>query len=470
MTQEEKALREEIGSLSDKMQGILDQAEDEDRSLTDEERNEFDDLQEQVEDKKQAIKDLERKQNAKNLKNELGKDAKDPNEMTEPDIEVKGNRAESEGAMYHNTAKIFQALAQKRKEPVKASKQIEEAQKELFVGGHYKGLGVQNSVEAFSTLTDSDGGIFLPTTISDEIMEIERQYGVFPSQSMRIPMEVGGGRQILPNMLGEITFHATNQGNEAKASRFTFSGLSLEEMKWMAFVPWTNEMGSAAGQRLVQLVMRKLGEGSARIKDDAAINADGTSTYHNLKGLLNRSNDSNFPEVRRTTAASGHTSFSDIDDEDLLNAKLDVAPSIRGRGIYVMHPDWDVRLRKIKDNDGQPLYRTSGEISLEDGQWFISGRPVYFTEKAPNTDGTSAAYAIFYVPDYFAFGDVGAFSTEELTEATIKDENDNDIRLASQDMRALRIKEFFDFELSQLTISSGGNDLGAFTVLETAAS
>lgn len=465
MDKKEKAIRESIGDLHDKMKAITAKADDEDRSLTDEEREEHSSLYDQIQEKK---KDLEAHQRDKELEAELNADAQPVIDDDETDVMVNGHKAESKEAMYHNTAKIFRALAKPSMQAAEKQKEIQEAQKELYKGGHYKGF--KNSVEAFSTLTDSDGGIFLPTEISEQIMEIERNYGAFPANSMRIPMEVGGGRQILPNLLGEITFYAVNQGSEAKASRFTFSGIALEEMKWMAFVPWTNEMGSTAGERLVQLVMRKLGEASAKIKDDAAINADGTSSYHNLKGLINRSNDADHPEVRRSTADSGNTSFSNIDDEDLLNATLDIAPSIRGNGIYVMHPDWDVRLRQIKDNDGQPIYRTTGEITLDNGDWFISGKRVYFSEKAPNTDGTSAAYALYYVPDYFAFGDVGAFSTEELTEATIKDENDDDIRLGSQDMRALRIKEFFDFELSQLTISSGGNDLGAFTVLETAAS
>lgn len=463
-TVKEKEKREERGSLYEELQGIVDQAEED--GWTEE-------LLEQHEQKCNEIEKLQREINAIKRHNDLGAgdDVVDVNDMLTPgdtDVEVNGHRAEGEDGVYHHTEKIFRALISKDSELPNKNEVIKEAQKTMFTAGHYPEF--KANVEAFSTLTDKDGAIFLPTTISDRIMEIEREYGVFPENSLRIPLTVGGGRQIVPNLLGEITFHATNQGNEAKASRFTFKGLTLEELKWMGFVPWTNEVSAAAGERLVELIMRKIGEGSARTKDDAAINADGTSTYHNLKGLITRSDDSDFAEVRKSTAATGNADFDSIDDDDFVDATLDVAPSIRDRGIFVLHTDWKVRLRKIKDDNGRPLYLTGGAISLENGNWSISGHPVRFTEKAPNTDGASEDYGIFYVPEYFAFGDVGMFSTEELTEATIKDENDNDIRLASQDMRALRMKEFFDFELSELTISSGGNDLGAFTVLETAAS
>lgn len=466
MSKEEKELREEIDSLHQEMKGITKEAKEEERSLTKEEREKHEELYNQIQEKKDQIQALQRE---RELESELNEEAEPvgSEEGEEEKVTVNGHRAESEDAMYHHTAKMFGAMVSPDKEPQERAEEIKDAQVKMYKGGHYGGF--KASVEAFSTLTDKDGGIFLPTTISDEIMEITREYGAFPANSMQIPMEVGGGRQIVPNLTGEITFHAVNQGNEAKASRFTFEGIALEELKWMGYVPWTYEVGEAQGERLVNLIMRKIAEGAARVKDDAAINGDAKSGYNGLYGILQRSSDSDHPEVRRSTAATGNSSFSDIDEQDFNNARLDVAPSIRSRGIYVMHNDWDVRLSGITDDNGRPLYLTGGAIQRIDGQWFIWGHPVVFTEKAPNTDGANNAYAIFYVPEFFAFGDVEAFTTQSLTEATIKDENDNDIRLASQDMQALRMKTFFDYELSQLVVSSGGNDLGAFTVLETAS-
>jgi len=475
MNEKEKKIREEIDELISQMEGITNLAEEEERDFTDEETQKWNDLNAKAQKEREKLDRHLATQKHRDKLNEGAKainpdgTLKDEGEVN-PNIVVIGNKAESEGAMYENTAKIFQALCLPKMELVTRTEILEKATKNLYEGGHYKGFGIKNSVEAFKTTLDADGGIFLPTTISNKILEIEREYGVFPRLTNPIPMKVGGGRQILPNLLGDITFWAVNQGSEAKSSRFTFAGIALEELKWMAFVPWTNEMGAAVGERLVGLIIRKLGEASAGIKDDAAINAAGQSTYHNLKGLIERSGSSDYPEVRLSTAAATHTSFATIKEDDFINATLDVAPSIRNRGIFVLHPDWRVTLRKIKDLEGRPLYSSGGAISYVDGVISIFGHQVAFTEKCPITDGTSKEYGIFFVPEYFAFGDAGAFSVEELTEATILDVNGSNIRLASQDMRALRVKQFFDFELSQLTILSGGNNLGAFTVLRTAAS
>lgn len=466
----EKEIREDIGSLSETLKGIEEKAESEERDyLTDEEQTTWDKTWREIQTKRM---DLGRHQKSK-LDEEL-EGTTDVQTLLSPGdmpkgVSVNGHRTEGEHAMYGLVAEIFRAIADPNKGPSEKRESIAKKQELLYKGGHYEDFEVRE-VEAFNTLVDSSGGIFLPTTISDMIFDIEKQFGVFPDNSLRFPMEPGDGRQIVPNLLGEITFHAVNQGNEANASRFTFSGLALEELKWMAFVPWTNEMGNTAGRRLVELIIRKLGEASANIKDDAVINGDGTSKYHNLKGLDNRSSDSAFPEVRRSTAASGNTAFANITPSDFLNSLLDIAPSLRMRAIFVAHPDWEIFVKDMKDANNRHYYLTGGPVSIQGDRIFVHQRPLLFTEAFPNTDGTSKPYAAAFVPDYLAFADNGRFSTEELTEATIKDENGNDIRLGSQDMRALRVKEFFDFELSSITKTSGGNALGAFTVLETAAS
>ena len=470
MDKEEKKLREEIGSLVQEQEGIVNAAKNDNRALNDDESQRFDDVQEQIEAKKADLdRHLKLKANRNDVDTTIG--LGDDENKSDTDVKIKGHRAESKEAMFHHTANMFRALCATGQDARNAFEVIKSSQKELFKGGHFKGLDVKASVDGFNTLTDGDGGIFLPTTISEMVMDIERQYGVFPANSLRVPMTVGGGKQVIPNVLGKIKFYATGEGQSSKASRFTFKGLALEDMKWMAWVPWTNKMGQAAGERLVNLILQKIGEGSAETKDDAAINANGSSDYHNLKGLVQRSGEASSPEVRLSTAATGNNAFEKIDESDFSKARLDVAPSVRSGGIYVLHTDWEVYLTEIKDNEGRPLYRSGGVISFTNGQWSIYGRPVFFTEAMPNEDGASKVYGIFYNPDYFAFGDVGAFASEQFDQATITaDDDGDDIKLADQDMKALRLKMYFDYEMSQLTVNSGGTKLGAFTVLRTAAS
>lgn len=460
----EKKLREEIGELLDSMEVMNNLAEEEKRDFDDDEQAEYDELKanfDKLEKKLNRYLDLQKKKGdytSEVIKNTI-----------EPIVKVEDKRLESKEALMDNTAKIYRALYNPSIAASNKEKMLTEAVDALAKGGHY-GEKMRNAVDAFTTLVDSDGGIFLPTSISDQIMNIAREYGVFAGQATRFPLSVGSGTVKIPNYTGTLSFHAVNEGNEVTASKFSFKGLELKDRKWMCLVPWTNELDAAAGAKLVPLVNAQLGEAWAGIIDDAFINGDGTSTYHNLKGFINRSDDAAAVEVRKTTAASGHDRLSEIDEDDLVNALLDLAPSVRMGAIYVMHPDWDIRLAKIKDDNGLPLYLSSGGlIAKNNGQWTINGKPVYFTEKMTNTDtaSTKEDYALCFNPKYLAYGDAGAFMAEQLSEASIKDSSGTRIYLAAQDLKALKVKGFFDYEFSELTVSSGGSNLGAFTVLET---
>lgn len=458
MTKEEKELREDIDSLFNQMRDVSNEAKESEDGWTEERANKHEDLYNQIQTKKQELVAIQRENG---LEDELTSEAKPVNQVEV----VTKNEWEQERDLYHNTAKIFTTLASKGLSDQKKLDTISDIQKDLYKDGHYSEYA--NSVDAFSTLTDSDGGVFLPTTISDKIYDIAEQYGVFSRFGLRFPMSTGDGSKKIPNLLGQLTFYAVNEGSEAKASKLTFSGIKLSVLKWMTYVPWTNEMDDAQGRRLMNILLRKLGEALARMRDEAVVNADGTASYHNLEGLVNRGASSAHAEVSESTAATGHTAFADIDPDDFLDATLDIAKSIREQARFALDPDWRVYLKKMKDTDGNYYYRNGdGTISIDDGQFRIHGYPVDFTEAVPSTDGSGVVYGVAYVPEYYAFADNGRFVIEQFNTGQIPDTagNSDAINLLSQDMKASRVKTFFDFELSQLT----KDGKGAFTVLKTA--
>lgn len=461
MTKEEKELREDIDSLFNEMRDVSEEAKEE--GWTEERSEKHENLFNDLREKKQQLEAMERENG---LEEELNSDAKPVNA---PHKFITENEYEKEKDLFENTAKILTTLANKGMGDAEKFDTIGNLQTDLYKSGHYEDYA--NSVDAFSTLTDSDGGIFLPTTISERIFDIAEEHGAFSQNGLRVPMSTGDGSRKIPNLLGQLTFYAVNEGSEAKASKLTFSGIKLEQNKWMTYVPWTNEMDDAQGRRLMNILLRKLGEALARMRDEAVVNADGTSDYHNLKGLVNRGADSDHAEVRESTAATGHSSFSDIDPDDFLDATLDISKSIREGARFALDPDWRVYLKKMKDADDNYYYRNGdGTISIEDGQFMIHGYPVDFTEAIPSTDGSSVVYGVAYVPDYYAFADNGRFSVEQFNTGSIPDTdgNSDSINLLSQDMKASRVKTFFDFELSQLTKTENSTEKGAFTVLKTA--
>lgn len=471
MEDEIKGLREEQGSLYDQMKGITDKAKEEKRALSEEEAKSHEELYAEIQQKQVDIAVLERENGAEEIKNSATATAVNG----AIDQEAKGgspslNAKAQEKELLNLTGRIFSTLASKQTPDTKISN-IGEIQKELATKGHY---GEQyRNLDAFSTLTDKDGGIFLPESVNDMIFDIADQHGVFSQNGLKLPLGPGDGRVKLPNLLGQLTFYAVNEGAEAKASKLTFSAVVLEGNKYMTYIPWTSEMGEVAGTMLARILIKKLGEALARMRDDAVVLADGTSTYHNRKGFVTRSASSDYPEVRLSTALTGHASFATIDPDDFLSATLDVAKSIREQGRFALDPDWRVYLKQMKDANDIPYYRGSeGVISVQGDQYYIHGYPVDFTESVPSTDGASKTYGVFYVPEHYAFGDNGSFTMEEFSTGQIPDEDGNAdaINLLSQDMKAARVKTFFDFTFSSLTKTYDGTAYGFATVLRTAAS
>jgi len=465
---EVKNLREEIGSLYDEMKGISTEAKE--NGWTEESREKHENLYAEIQQKQLDAQVLERESEVEGIQNGTKKAIEGAIDQPAVGESPSKNAKANEEDLLRLTGSIFSTLASK-KTPDAKIKAIGDVQKELATNGHY---GEQyRNLDAFSTLTDKDGGIFLPESINDKIFDIADQNGVFSQHGMKLPLGPGDGRVKLPNLLGQLTFYAVNEGAEARASKLTFSAVTLEGNKYMTYVPWTSEMGEVAGARLARILITKLGEALARMRDEAVVLADGTSDYHNRKGFVTRSASSSYPEVRLSTAASGNATFATVDPDDFLNATLDVAKGIREKGRFALDPDWKVYLRQMKDANSIPYFSNgSGVISIINGQFFIYGYPVDFTEAIPSTDGASKTYGVFYVPEYYAFGDNGGFSMEEFNTGQIPDEDgtSNAINLLSQDMKAARVKTFFDFTFSSLTKTYDGTAYGFATVLRTAAS
>lgn len=449
-----KELIENRADLYNKLQAIVNKAETEQRGMSADEISEHSNLLNDfnaVNDEVNALKtqsELDEMFKNGNVKGITGEDAK---------------QYQSEAAKYNLTADIFRTIMNEGLSSKEKADKINDLQTKLFAGGHYTHF--ENAVDAYNTILDKDGAVFLPTSIAQQIFEISKESGVFPAASLNLTLPAGGGKLVFPNLLGNFKFYAVNQGNKAKASRALFSGLSIEDKKWMTYVPWTYEMGQLNGQELVGIIIRKLGEARSETIDDTVINADGTSAYHSKVGIVARAADANYPEVGFSTAAATRTSFGAIKEDDLLAAQLNVAPAVRDGGIYVFHSDWKIRLKNLKDGEGRPLYLSGGAISIINGEYFVHGNPARFSELVPNEDGNNKVYGLFLNPRYVALGSVAGVTAERFNTGSIPAEDGgDDINLLAGDMEALRAKVSFDFELSQVL----SNDKGAFTVLRTA--
>ncbi len=448
-----KAKRERVGEITTRQKEIAGYLSE--RSLTKEEQDEWSGLKGELEKLGFELEILE-EQEQRQLDQAANKNKFEPRKAPEPaapEVKKEQEHLKSKEARNSLTTHLFMAVMNEDDDAIRTY------QTKLAEGGHYADMEKR---DGFSTFKDDKGGVFIPTSIADEVFEMTQEFGVIPQYSENFG--INGERKKVASILGRPTFSAVNEKSAISGSGFTFGGLLLDLLKWGCIVDWSNESDST---RILPILQRKIAEGSAYLYDNTVFNADGTSTYHKLKGFINLAADSNANYVSKVSADTGDATFAGLDADDWNALRFGVSPSCRRRGIYVAHPDMEEHLTNLQDGQGQYIYGGPNSRSDIPTLW---GRPLAFSEAFPFTDGADVAAAAFFDPSYLAYGTGDNMTAKMLDQATITDEDGNSVNLATMDAQALRFLQHFDFQLSDVTTTSGGSTRGAFAVLYTAAS
>lgn len=464
-----KQKKEKRGQLFETMQSLFDSAEKESRDFTEAEETQYNQIDaelKQLDDDIAKLENMEERKKQLALEAQKSKQKEDEVQRTQQDqgkqkdehrYDVTANNLKKKEARNQHVFKMIQGFVTRDIESES------EARKKLVEGGHYDDYfeGIPSEQRNFSTLKDGKGGILIPTQVSNEIFDIEQEYGVVPRLAMNFG-DIGKGRIKVPQILSRPTFSAVNEGAAISGSGLNLGGISLNTKKWGCIVDWTNEVGDEVGARLLPILQRKIAEGLAFIKDDTFINGDGTSSYNGIKGLTSLVGNVNY--VRQATAATGNVSFATLDADDFLKPQENTAPGTRSKGVYIMHPNMIFTLKKLKDGQGMYIYGAPSEMAPV-GTLF--GYPIELTEAFNITDGTLAQVCAFFNPDYLAYANGRGLSAKQLDQATITNEDGTSVNLATQDAQAIRFTALFDLVLSTVTRTTAGTAQGAFSLLRT---
>lgn len=445
-----KAIKEQIVAKRNEMLALHESAKAENRSFTQEEQTKWDAT-------KSEIDTLEKQVKIEEEANELRK-INFEKKVEERKTEVKvGENDHKKTKEFRNlqTLRLIQATMLRDSDMQKTAAQ------ELAEGGHIE------LRDGFSTFKDPKGGVFIPTSVSAEIMELAGQFGVV-ARRVANRFDLASENIKVPSVFGRPTFTAANEGSNIAGSGFSFGGIELSPLKWGLIIDWTNEIGDAAAARLIPIIQRKVAEAQAYLYDYTVFRGDGTSTYNKKVGYVTLSADSNKNNVKKTAAASGNTAYGTLDAEDWLAVQYDVAPYARQNGVYVMHPDMEEFLLGLKDGNGTFVY--GGPATQTDGVRRLWGRPVEFTEAMVYDNQADKVAAAFVNLDYLAYGVANNLSVKELDQATITNEDGSSVNLATSDSMALRFVTRYDFQISDVTITENAVTRGSGSVLYTAGS
>ena len=368
----------------------------------------------------------------------------DPAE-TAPAVRVGTDRAER-ASMAQHTLRMLHGITTRQADVAR------DAQRELARAGHY-GADVQQRAagDYYSTLVDADGAILLPTVVADEIERIGNEYG-FASRFADNFSHVVGTLKV-PGATGAMTASAVAEGGAIASKMRAFKAVSLNPKKWAVIVPWTYEANLEAGPRILEDALFGIGLAFERAKDGAMFNGDGGSTYNSITGILAKAGTAAYD------LAATKDSFDDITADDLILMRRQLPAAIRSQGAYAFHPDMEAKLRTLKDGNGSYIYAYNSDTGVAT----LAGRPVGYTEVLPaiTADAEETAFGVFGAFRYWKVANGEGMSSEDLTQASVTDaDTGTAINLATQDMRALKVRSFFDM---------GTNFAEAFCVISTGA-
>lgn len=182
------------------------------------------------------------------------------------------------------------------------------------------GLGQQLAATAgtaHSTTNNSIGGILVPDAMSQAIINLKEQYGVFRQNAsvVQMPSET----LLIPRRLGGVTTYYVAESTDATASKVTFDGVQLTARKLVAASIYPVELADSAVINLADYLANEFAYGFAKAEDQAGFIGDGTSTYGGIVGIKNAVGTAGV-----FTAATGNVSFETFDLEDYMGcmAKL----------------------------------------------------------------------------------------------------------------------------------------------------
>lgn len=336
-----------------------------------------------------------------------------------------GEDEEDEAKAVAQVGKMFRAMR------TGDSKALDEVQSEIASDLQARGM---------SEGTDADGGYLVPVEFARRIERVSQEYGVARKLCRIMPMSTN--KKDVPTSLANPTVALYGEGAAITDSKPTFGKVQLVAKKFGAIVVGTQELieDNATDQAIWDFIADLLGEQFGVAEDEQVFTGDGTG--NNLTGILVSSN----AQLNTVTMATGDTTFADITADYLLDMVNAVASSARRKGVFVMHPEIFAYVQKLKDSNGQYIYRQPNATETDsDIAGYVWNKPVYLSDAMPAAADTavSTKFAIFGdLKKGCIIGDRRRITLKRLTEGTIGSTN-----LAEEDEEALRATSRMAFQV-----------------------
>jgi HK97 family phage major capsid protein len=274
------------------------------------------------------------------------------------------------------------------------------------------------------------GGYVVDRELSAEIRHLTTEYGVARREFMAVQLTKNSYDA---NTLAiDVTVFWVDEGNTIRSTEAVLGQEDLKLKKLGAIVTLTRELLEDEEMDLFSFIGSRVAEGFARLEDRAFFMGTGTGDTANAEflGLLNN------PACNQTTMTG--TTFASMTADDLLDMQDDSPQEIAKTGKYFMHRSIRNIVRKLKDNQNNPIYQSPSE----NGPATIWGRPVVEVEVMPSVANSNidTPFVIYgNLKKSSILGYKGAISADRFNAGVVRNvANNGDINLITTDREAIR--------------------------------
>ena len=417
-------LREELQSLTDRANEILQAADTESRALTEDERNGADDLLKQADVVKSEVgqrqSEIDIRARAASLNDHVDDSTRRAHDGSvrvddEPNvIESRGNISVRDRSMPDYGGRI-KGFANKR---------------QAYAGGQWlravvtgderarswcRDNGMDMQSRALGLTNNTTAGYLVPEELSSALINLREERGIARRFANVLPL--GTETVLIPRRTGGVTAYAMgdNPSTGVTASDPTVDQIELNARVWAALTQVSNSLMSAAVINVASWCADEFSYAFADREDEALFNGDGTSTHHGIFGITQKLMDGNHNAGLITTSA-GELAFSDLTFAHFETA-IGTLPRYAANGAawFVSQFGFARAMQRLADTVGG---MTFSDVGAGLGPSFL-GFPVVITQVMTAATGDSANTVLVVLGNLrqgATLGDREGFSLQVLQE------------------------------------------------------
>lgn len=324
-------LRELAAQEADAAQKIQDLVDEENRTMTTDEVTEFDN---HLDAAKQAESQANRK---KRLEDQQGRLEKPQERKSSPEINTGAAIKPVAATMYqYGTLRAFKgkdaAVKAYRSGRFLAATIFDHAASRQWCNEH--GVEVRKD-----TLLDADsramgegintaGGFIVPDELEAAVITLREEYGD-ARRECRIKVMVSDHSN-QPKKVSGLTAYAIGENAELTESEQVWGNVELTAKKWAVLLRISSELSEDTLINLAEDIANDIALAFATSEDEAAIDGDGTGTYHSIVGIRTKMIDGDHTGSYVEAASTGDN-WSEITTSDLTNV-MAALPKFARRG------------------------------------------------------------------------------------------------------------------------------------------